>query len=253
MADETTETTETETQETTETVTEPSTITQAEAAKLRADATKYHRRAQAAEAAAKDALTPEQREEYAEMKANAQQAEDDRKKTAGEFDELLAQKVGKANEEKTAVEAERDVFRNAFEREAVMTPIQAALAAAGVTNVSDAAFLIQNRHENRATATLTDGKAVVNVVDGEGHLVTDAGCDPGQSISIESLVKGWLGTATGKQFLPPSGDTGSGAHKGSPSGVTIEELDANPAKKGAFIQEHGTAAYLALAAKKKKT
>ncbi|MHC4718123.1 MAG: hypothetical protein ACYS5V_14215, partial [Planctomycetota bacterium] len=45
--------------------------------------------------------------------------------------------------------------------------------------------------------------------------------------------------------LPPSGDVGSGAHKGGAGpGATIAEMEADPAKRFAFIREHGTDEYL---------
>ena len=229
----------------------------AKIADLIKESTGYHKRAQDAETRLKalegNVLSDEDRALFETLRKERAEADDTKAKKAGEFEKLLAQKQEKYDADLKAKDASLASAMAAFERVAVLNPLQAALAKAGVTDVDSAAHLIQNLHAYRATAQLVDGQAVVRVVDGQGNLVTDAECEPGQSISIEQLVTGWVATDTGKHFKPPSGDTGSGAHKGGVGGITLAELDADVNKKAAFIAEHGGKAYLTLASKNKKT
>lgn len=228
----------------------------AQIAKLIKEGTGYHKRAQDAEkrlqALEGNVLSDDDRALFTQLRADKAEADEGKQKAAGQYEELLAQKVEKFDADIATEQAKTTMFQSAFEQVAVLNPLQAELAKAGVTNVDNAAHLIQNKHAHRATAQLVDGKAVVRVVDGQGNPVTDAECDAGQSISIEQLVTGWIATDTGKCFMPPSGDTGSGAHQGGVPGVTIEDLDADFEKKTAFIKEHGRAAYIELSRRKKK-
>jgi len=223
----------------------------AERAAAAAESKKYRQRAQKAEADVKalegKVLSDEAQAEYDTLKAEKAEADETAQKAEGKFDELLAQKMEAAASEKAEVVAERDTAMAAFERVAVLNPLQESLAKLGVSDVGAAAHLIQNRHTHHATAKLIDGKAVVQVVDDQGNLVTDAGCDPGQSVSIDKLAAEWTATDTGKHFLPASGDTGSGSHQGGTDDtVTLAMLDADIDLKQKFIEEKGEKAYTAL-------
>ena len=228
------------------------TMTIADRDKLVGEATKYRKQRQDAEARNKalegQVMTDEQRAEYDTLKQAQEKAAEDKAREAGQFDDLLAQKQAKFDDERTALTTERDTILSAFTQVAVLTPLQAELARAGVTDVDAAAHLIQTKHPHRATAQLVDGKAVVRVVDGQGNPVTDADSKgPDDSIGIDKLVAEWVATDTGKRFLPPSGDTGSGAHNGGKPGLTWAEVSASAQSKVDFIEKHGSAAYQKLA------
>jgi len=228
-------------------------VPKAELDRAIADAKKYRERAQKAEKAHADqagrVMSDEDREEYEALKQQKAQAEEDRQRQEGKFDELLAAKQAKADE---AIEAERkraDAAVGLAKQYAVTQPMLVSLAKAGVKDAEAAAHLIQNLYSMRATAVVNeDGSATVQVVEtATGKPVVDAECKAGETIGIDTLVQKFLATDRGKHFLPPSGDTGSGAHRGGAPGVTIAELDADPEKKVEFIQKHGSAAYQKLA------
>ena len=74
----------------------------------------------------------------------------------------------------------------------------------------------------------------------------------GEPITIQQFVADWV-AAEGGHFLPASGDTGSGAHRGDGSyeGLSLERLDHNPRAKAEFIARHGPQAYVQLARSKR--
>lgn len=219
--------------------------------RLVAESRKYRQRAQKAETHLAEfenrVLSDEDRELFEQLKAERAKAAEEKADAASRYDELLAGKQAGFDADLAAAMADRDGALAAFEKLAVAAPIQAELARQGVTDVTAAAHLIQNLHAYRATAKLVDGQAAVQVVDARGNRVTDADCRPGQSIGIDKLVAGFLATETGKHFLPASGDRGSGAHKGTPSGPRLAEILADPEKKAAFIAKHGGEAFMKLA------
>ena len=223
----------------------------AKIATLTAETVKYHKRAQTAEAAIKamegKVLSDEDRELFEAMKADKAKAEEDGAKAAGKFDELLAKKQEVFDAQIAEAQAKGATFQAAFQAVAVKAPIMAALAAAGVKSVAAAAHLIQTLHPHRGRAVLDDnGQAVVQVVDAQGNPVIDADCKPGETVGIDKLVAEFLATDTGKHFLPPSKDSGSGAHQGGEAGESVEELLKDPIKKQAYIEKHGGQAYLKL-------
>lgn len=212
---------------------------------------KYRARAQQAEATVgqlqEQALSEEDREQFNQLKADDEKRQQDDLKAQGEYDKLLAQKQEKFDEALGAKQQELDSFRGAFQQVAVTDRLKGLLAGKGVTRVSEAAFLLQGQFPKRAVADLVDGNPVIRVVDRQGQLVTDADCEPGQSIGVDALVNEFVASEAGQIFLPPSGDSGSGAHAGTPGDATMAELDADPAKTAAFIQKHGGDAYMKLA------
>jgi len=74
----------------------------------------------------------------------------------------------------------------------------------------------------------------------------------GEGISIRKFVADWL-AQEGAHFLPPSLDTGSGAHKGGivPPGIDIESLDRDVRAKAEFIARNGPQAYVQLAQRRR--
>ena len=227
-----------------------------ERAKLAGESKKYRQRAQAAEARLTELeanqFSEEDRKLFDQLKKEAEDKQTEDLEAKGQYDALLAQKKEKFDADLTKTQDAAKAAMAAFESVAVTAPLQAALAAKGVTDVDSAAYLLQGVHPHKAKAALVDGKPVVHVVDKAGALVTDADCEPGDSISIDALVTEFLATTRGQHFLPPSGDTGSGAHKGGDTGVTLAELDADAEKMGEFIAKHGGKAYQQLVQRTKQ-
>lgn len=211
---------------------------------------KYRLRAQTAEAAAgqlrEHALSEEDREQFSRLKADAEKREQDNLKAEGNYDKLLAQKQDKFNADLEAKGQELEAYRSAFQRVAVTDRLKGLLAGKSVTRVGEAAYLLQGQFGKRAVADLVDGNPVIRVVDRQGQLVTDADCEPGQSISVEALVDEFVASEAGQIFLPPSGDSGSGAHAGGAAEATLAELDADDIKKAKFVEKHGGEAYMTL-------
>ena len=226
---------------------------------LTAEKVKYHKRAQEAENRLKKlegkVLSDEAQAEYEALKAEKAKALEEGQKAEGKYDELLAKKQEVFDAALKAEQTRGATYQAAFQTVAVKAPIMAALAAAGVKSVDAAAHLIQTLHPHRGKAALDEsGQAVVQVVDAQGNPVIDADCGPNETIGIDKLVAEFLATDTGKHFLPPSGDSGSGAHTGGEAGESVAELLADPDKKAAYIEKHGGEAYLkhVSSAKKKK-
>jgi len=224
-----------------------------ERARLIAEAKKYRKRAQAAEARLRElegrVLSDEELEEYRRLKEAQAKAEEEAKKAEGRYDELLRAKEEQFQKQLDEIRQRTETYRQAFERVAVTDRLKSILAARGVKHVDQAAFVLQGQFRWRAVAELVDGKAVVKVVDQQGKPVIDAECEgPDETISVEKLVDAFLADPAGQVYLPPSGDTGSGATKGGegPERVDIAELEANPEKRYAFIREHGVDEYMKL-------
>ena len=91
----------------------------------------------------------------------------------------------------------------------------------------------------------------VRVLDEAGAVMLDpAGAAP---VGVRPFVADWL-AQEGCHFLPPSGDTGSGAHGGfavAPA-IDIQALDRDPRAKAEFIARHGPTAYLQLAQRRQQ-
>ena len=223
-----------------------------------AQSKKYRTRAQQAEGeltGLRDrVMSDEDRELFNTLRAEREELENNTLKKKGDFDTILAKKQEAWDAALKAEQAKTQAMTDAYSQVAVMTPLQAALAAQGVKDVQAAAHLIQSLHEHKATVKTIDGAPVVQVVDKQGNPVVEADTPAGQSISVAALVKQWVATPTGQHFMPPSGDGGSGAHSGGGGvgGVTLAELDADAQKKADFIQKEGSEAYLKLASRPRK-
>ena len=98
---------------------------------------------------------------------------------------------------------------------------------------------------DQAVCLLSDKILVDTSGDEPVVTVADQQCD---NIAVSEFVADWL-TSSGAHFLPPSGDTGSGAYNGpaSSAGQSLSDLDANPKKKANFIATRGLQAYVQLA------
>ena len=201
--------------------------------RLIAESRKYRKRAQEAEAKLRQlesqSLSAEEAAEYRRLKGQAAQYE----KLLAELTEKHARELADANQR---CERLAEQLRKVLGADR----LKSALAARGVTRVDQAAYLLQ-RH---IQVELAEGEPVVRVVDADGQPIPAPDGAEGRTISVEHFVDAWL-ASDGAHFLPPSGDVGSGAYKGG-SAVTVDmaELEADPAKRYAFIREHGTEAYL---------
>lgn len=191
-------------------------------------ARRYRQRAQRAESELTEvrtqALTAEQYEEYQKLKCLKDEA---------------AQK-----------DAEVASLKDTIRRVVGQAALNEALAACGVgraggeRTLAHAAKLLADR----IRVDLAEGGPVVHVLGDAGRPMT-AG-DDDRPVTVREFVGQWL-AEEGAHFLPASGDTGSGAHKGAASaGVSIRDLDADPRRKARFIATYGPQAYVQLARRK---
>jgi len=180
------------------------------------------------------------------LRARAQAAEAER----DEMKERLSEAQGALAAEQAAgarALAERDEriaeLTGSLEREFGTNRLAAALGAAGVKPelIGQACKLLGDR----VRVSLRDGRAAVEVLGANGEPMQTESNEPA---TLDEMVAAWA-PANG-HFFPPSGDAGSGQHKGSGSGsVSLSELDTNPARKVEFIERHGQEKYLRLAAR----
>jgi len=228
---------------------------------------KYRKRAQTAEKlvtelqeASGRTLSPEDFEAYQQSLTDAESQEQKELVKKGEFDAALAKAEEKfegqrdqyraeADQKTTDADARTDKAMALAKRFAGDAPLALALAGAGIPKVSIG--IAKDRLSSRVRVEFNDNDdPIITCVDPAGEVILDPDGAAGQSVSVEKFVTDYLASEEGSTFLPPSGDSGSGAYRGGGKpGVTIEELDADPAKKAKFIQEEGTEAYLKLARK----
>ena len=223
---------------------EPADEADAEKQKLIAESRKYRKRAQEAEAALRQlqerALSEEELAEFRSLRAEQKQREQADLAKTRQYETLVAELTEKHARELAQANQRSQLLEAQLRKVVGADRLKSALAGRGVTRVDQAAYLLQ-RH---IRVELVDGEPVVQVVDRKGQPITDAACQGGETITIDRFVDAWL-ASEGAHFLPPSGDTGSGAHAGgSADRADIAELEANPAKRYAFIREHGTDEYL---------
>ena len=192
---------------------------------------KYRQRAQKAEADLDElrsrALTPTQHEEYQRLRLSADSLAD-KDRRLERLEGTVRQVVG-------------------------LNELTKALVACGVGSGSPQG----HRMVAQAAALLTDRIEVGLEDDAPAVRVRAAGGQPlvapdGEPITIQQFVADWV-AAEGGHFLPASGDTGSGAHRGDGSceGLSLERLDHNPRAKAEFIARHGPQAYVQLARAKR--
>jgi len=190
---------------------------------------RYRQRAQKAEADLEQlrnqALTPQQHEEYRKLRLSAgATAEKDRR--IGQLEGMVRQVVGRNELSKTLISCG-----------------VGSQCRGGDKMLAQAAALLADRIDVDLSA---EGPAV-RVLDAEGQAMLN---DDGEPVTIQQFVAHWL-AEEGGHFLPPSGDVGSGAHKGGtvPPSISIETLDRDPKAKADFIARHGPQAYVQLAQK----
>lgn len=205
-----------------------------------AESKKYRQRAQTAEEQQK---AESQRAADAQAKLDAAEAE--RKKleleSKGKYDEALKQTTEAHQKALAAETARRATVEQALNQTVGQNALLTALGKAGLKPdlIGQAARLVAGQ----VRVEVKDGQAVIQVLDEAGKPLLKA---DGTPAGVEELATGFA--KNNPHYLPPTGDTGTGAHRGAPGGVTLAELDADPEKKSKFIQEQGTGAYLKLAA-----
>ncbi len=186
-----------------------------------AQSRKYRQRAQQAEEQLEqlrsDQLTEEQIEQYRQLRDRAEAIEQDRQRL-GDLERSLAERAG---------------------RDALLAALQACGVGRGLSE--------KDRILDQAVALLLP---TIQVDTGpDGPTIQLAGDEPRQGpADLQAFVADWL-ACQGPHFLPPSGDTGSGAHRypGPLEPTRVEQLDADPARKAKFIAENGPKAYVQLA------
>ncbi len=202
-----------------------------------AQSRKYRQRAQKAEAElaelGKRALSHEQHEEYQRLRQAAAGIAD--KDARIEALEGMVRRVVGANELSKALVA-----------------CGVGASPGGNRALAHAARLLEDRIE----VDLSGQSPAVRVLDESGQPMfrgDEGDKESHEPISLEEFVAHWL-TEKGAHFLPASGDTGSGAYKGSAiaAGVSIEDLDKDPRRKAQFIAMYGPQAYVQLARRKRK-
>lgn len=202
-------------------------------ARLIAESRKYRKRAQDAEANLREleanAISAEQASEYRRLKEQA-----------GRYEQMTAEMTARSERDRQAAQRQVDRLTDRLRRIVGADRLKSVLAARGVMRVDQAAYLL-DRH---VRVELVDDEPVVRVVDSAGRPISDPSAEGAGTISLERFVDTWL-AAEGAHFLPPSGDVGSGAYKGGVSAhAAVAEMESDPAKRFAFIREHGTDEYL---------
>lgn len=186
-----------------------------------AQSRKYRQRAQQAEqqlAEIRDRqLTDKQIQEYRQLRSAAEAIEQDRRRLT-EMEQALAERAG---------------------RDALVRSLRACGVGRGLAD--------QDKILDQAVALLLPGIQVDTGPDGPTiHLADDEQTE--SPADLQAFVADWLASQA-PHFLPPSGDTGSGAHRypGPLEPTRVEQLDADPARKAKFIAENGPKAYVQLA------
>lgn len=241
--------------------------------KLRAEiehAKKLRARAQIAEAErdklAGRAISQEAVEEYERLKAEAAEREEakakderERLEKQGEWEALrekddqthkkaMAQKDKAHGEELGKKDEEITRLAGIVAKLGAENPLQAALSAAKVQDISAAVFYIQNSPQSKyhvVSGLDADGQPVPKVIDKDGDEVVDPDSD-GKMMTVDGLVSHFVASDFGQRFLAPSGDTGSGAVRGVKrhhDGLTQRKLIADPKKHFEFVQQHGPEAF----------
>ena len=209
--------------------------------RLIAEARKYRKRAQEAERRlgelAPRVLDEADRELFERLKADSARGEQD----AQAFRQQLAELTEQHFSELAASNARAERLGEMLSEVVVTDRLKSALAGRGVKRVDQAARLLSEQLE-------------VNITDhGYSVQVKGASDDSDAELTVEQMVDGWL--ADNRHYLPPSGDTGSGAYPGAgaPRGMSIEQLDLNPVRKAEFVARHGPAALVQLARSSRQT
>ena len=161
----------------------------------------------------------------------------------------LRERAGELTEKDKRVGVLEDMLRDT----AGMNELAKSLAACGVGSgcphgrkmLDQATSLLAGRIDVDVSGQVPAAR----VLDPSGNVLCD---DGGQPVSVQQFVSHWL-AEEGSHFLPASGDTGSGAHRGpsAPPGTSLEQLDRDPKAKAEFIAKYGPQAYVQLARKQR--
>jgi len=161
----------------------------------------------------------------------------------------LREQAGRSAEKDRRVRDLEGMLRNT----AGLNELAKSLAACGVGSgcphgrkmLDQAASLLADRID----VDVSRQAPAIRVLDPSGDLLCD---ENGQPVSVQQFVSHWL-AEEGSHFLPASGDTGSGAHRGlsTPPGIRLEQLDRDPKAKAEFIAKYGPQAYVQLARKQR--
>jgi len=208
---------------------------------LVAEARKYRRRAQEAERRVAElqplVLSDAEGELFERLKLEAERLPGIREAHRREVAELKRAQTDELAEARARTQQLTEMLSEVVGTDRLKT----ALAARGVKRVDQAASLLAGR----IRVGVAGDDYTVQVVDGRGEPLSDG--QDGKERGVEDLVDAWL--AENPHFLPPSGDTGSGAHAGTAAaaGVSIEQLDRDPRRKAEFVAMHGPGALVQLA------
>lgn len=239
----------------------------AEHAKEVTQSKKYRQRAQAAEKQVVDlqgtadrALTVEEHEQWEQMKKDVEGREQQELVAKGEFAQALEKAEQKFEGQRDKYRADADAKVEAADartakamalakRFAGDAPLALALASAGVLKNSMGIAL--GYLSPRVKVEFNDNDdPVITCVDLSGEVITDPDGAAGQSVTVERFVKDALATPEGETFLPPSGDTGSDAHKGggAPKGdkALYERLLKDFPGRNEYMKENGDEAWYEL-------
>jgi hypothetical protein len=178
----------------------------------------------------------------AERKAEADRRHQERLESEGRYKEAL--RHAQAQHQQALTERNERIagLTEALEHEAGSNRLREELGRAGVRPelIGQAATLLAPQ----VKVALAAGRPEVRVFAEDGRPLTR---DDGSPAALADLVAAWV--PNNAHFVPPSGDTGSGSHKGGAAAAsTLAELDADPARKHRFIETHGVGAYLRKAA-----
>lgn len=186
-------------------------------------------------------LTADDRKTFDDLVAAKKNGEDEALRKKGDVDEMLAAAKAESDKIVEAKTAKIDLLSGYLKAEIATNKIAAELGAAGVKSelVAQATALLTSR----VSVEISEAGPVVKVSGPDGSpMITDEGT----SATVADLVKSWV--PKNQHFLPPSGDDGTGAHKGA-GGKTVgwSDIKDDDKAKAAYITEHGQSAYLKLA------
>ncbi|MCP4379809.1 MAG: hypothetical protein GY794_27040 [bacterium] len=209
--------------------------------RLVAEARKYRKRAQEAERRL-DELAPRVLDEaslelFERLKADSARTQQDRQEFKQQLTDLTEQHSGQLE----ASNARATHLGEMLSDVVITDRLKSVLADRGVKRVDQAARLLSEQLE-------------VDINDQGYQVRARSRSDVSDSNpTVEQVVDGWL--AENSHYLPPSGDTGSGAYPGVVSSVaaSLEQLDLDPVSKAEFVARYGPAALVQLAGRSRKT
>jgi len=187
--------------------------------------------------------------EVAQSRRYRQRAQQAEARALDEAQQADYERLGQAAEQLEAKTQRIAALESVVKQVTGLGELTRALAACGVGSgcphgqrmLEQAASLLAGR----ISVDVSGETPVVHVLDDSGRPEVDQADRP---ITVSQFVASWL-AEEGSHFLPASGDTGSGAHRGraTQAGVSLEQLDRDPKAKAKYIAKHGPQAYVQLA------